>query len=217
MKKFLALAIFATLLSCNNKKDKTDTTTETTNDGSTTTPSTNTAPAGSAIMKVNLDGQDLNLNASALISKDKKNLQAGAPLFAMVTASDGPNDESVTLNFVFDTRPGSYPVVGVGISRGSGDSAQVFGGLLGGEPKITSHKVNLTEVKDLGDNNLGGHKWSISGTFGEMTVPAMELMLINKNHPKETIIKGGSFTNLVFDDNMDEILEKAFDKMKENK
>jgi hypothetical protein len=109
-------------------------------------------------------------------------------------------------------------VVGVGLTRGPGDNGQVFGGLMGGTPKITEHTVTLTEVKDLGSNNIGGHKWSLSGTFSDMTVAAMDLMLMDetKKHPKEVVIRGGSFSNITFDDNLDEIMKKALDNMKEN-
>ena len=219
MRKLLALPLFVFLIACNNNKnEKTETNATTNADGTTNTSTDNTSPAdGSAVMIVHIDGSEIRLSASALVSKDKKNLQAGSPWFAMITSSDGPNQESLILNFVFDTKAGDYPVVGVGFNRGSGDNSEVFGGLMGGEPKITQYKVHLTEVKDLGSNQIGGHKWSISGTFDEMTVPAMGIMLMDetKKHPKEINIKGGSFSNITFDDNWEEVMEKAFEKTKD--
>jgi hypothetical protein len=220
MRKLITFSMLAMLFACNNKKTDSDNTTRTdtgvtvSNDPGTT----NVPAAGTTKMKLNIDGKDMVLNASALISKDDKNLQAGSPWFAMITGSDGPDDEGLILNFVFDLKPGTYPVVGVGLSRGSGDNGQVFGGLMGGEPKITEHKVTLTEVKNLGSNNIGGNKWSISGTFSDMTVQAMPIMLMDdtKKHPREVVIKGGSFSNITFDDNLDEVMEEALEKMKEN-
>ena len=95
----------------------------------------------------------------------------------------------------------------------------MYGGLLGGKPKLTENKVTLTECKDLGSNNMGGHKWSISGTCEEVVIPANTIMLMNKskNHPKEVKIQKISFTNLSFDDNWQEMMEKAMNKMKKNK
>jgi hypothetical protein len=218
MRKFFAIALFSFLLACNNKAEKNETATGTdttaNSDNTTTSSNDNKTTANASNLDVNIDGTDMSLSASALVSKDKKNLQPGAPWFAMITATNGPNEESLILNFVFDTKPGTYPVVGVGLNKGSGDNGQVFGGLMGGQAKIMPYKVTLTDVKDLGDNKLGGHKWSISGTFEDMIVPANSIMLYDKtkNHPAETVIKGGSFTNITFDDNWEEILEKAFEK-----
>ena len=219
MKQLLTLCALALLCACNNKKQaETETATVTPETSNNVSP-TDAAPAsGAGNMTLKLDGKEITLNATALVSKDDKNLQPGLPWFAMVTGTDGPDEESLTLNFVFDLKPGTYPVVGVGLNRGSGDNGQVFGGLLGGEPKLTEWKVNLSEVKNLGSNNLGGNRWSLSGTFEAMTVPAMAIMLIDKekNHPKEVQIHGGSFTNISFDDNWEELMNKAFDKMKDN-
>ena len=215
MKRFLTLCALALLCACNNKKQtETETSTTPAETADNANPAQTTPASGSGNMTLKLDGKEVTLNATALVSKDDKNLQAGLPWFAMVTGTDGPDEESLTLNFVFDLKPGTYPVVGVGLNRGSSDNGQVFGGLLGGEPKLTEWKVNLTEVKDLGSNNLGGNRWSLSGTFEAMTVPAMEIMLIDKErkHPKEVQIQGGSFTNISFDDNWEELMNKAFDK-----
>ena len=223
MRNFLPFCVLALLMACNNDKkpgEQTDTTTNTTQTQTNGDPNTN-PPAettGAAKMTLNVDGKDLSLQPSALISKDEKKLQADLPWFAMVTSTGGPDEESFILNFIFDLKPGTYPVVGMGLNRGSGDNSQVFGGLMGGQPKITEYKVNLTEVRDLGSNNVGGHRWSLSGNFEGMTIPAMSIMLIDKekNHPKEVVIKNGSFSNITFDDNWEELLEKAFDKTKNN-
>lgn len=44
----------------------------------------------------------------------------------------------------------------------------------------------------------------------------MGIMLIDKtkNHPKEIKIEKGSFSNLTFDDNWEEMMNKAMDQMK---
>ncbi len=223
MRTLLPLCVLAFLLACNNEKKSGDETTTTTNTTQTETngnanTNASTDKPGAAKMSLNVDGTDLTLEPSALISKDEKKLQADLPWFAMVTSTGGSNEESFILNFIFDLKPGTYPVVGMGFNRGSGDNSQVFGGLMGGQPKITEYKVNLTEVKDLGSNNVGGHRWSLSGNFEGMTIPAMNIMLLDKekNHPKEVVVKNGSFSNITFDDNWEELLEKAFDKTKNN-
>ena len=218
MRHLLPICMLALLLACNNKKNDSQNTTTDSGTVNDNPGSANNPASGSGTIKLNIDGKDMTLNASALVSKDDKNLQAGSPWFAMLTSSGGPDDEALILNFVFDLKTGTYPVVGVGLSRGSADKGQVFGGLMGGEPKITEHKVTLTEVRDLGSNNIGGHKWSISGTFNDMTIPAMDIMLRDETqkHPKEVVIKGGSFSNITFDDNLDEAMEKAMEQMKEN-
>lgn len=215
MKKMIPLLLLPLIWACNNKAEKKET--EDSSSVSTNNVPNNGPASGTTAesnMQVSINGAELNLNASALVTKDDKNLKAGAPWFAMLTGSNGPNDESLILNFVFDTKPGQYPVVGVGLNRGTGEEAEVYGGLMGGTPKITEYKVTLTEVKDLGDNQLGGHRWSLSGVFEDMTVPANSLMLIDqsRNHPKEASIRGGRFSNITFDDNWEDILKKAFDK-----
>jgi hypothetical protein len=137
---------------------------------------------------------------------------------AMLTASGGnaADHNSLTLNFLLDTKAGSYPVVGMSYQRGPSGNGELYGGIMGGEEKLTDYKVNITECKDLGSNNMGGHKWSISGTFENMTIPAMGIMLMDKtkNHPKEIKIEKGNFFNLTFDDNMEEMMEKAMEMMK---
>ncbi|MER3499384.1 MAG: hypothetical protein C4308_12500 [Chitinophagaceae bacterium] len=61
---------------------------------------------------------------------------------------------------------------------------------------------------------MGGHKWSISGYFDDLVIPSMPIMLVNKEHPKEVKVEKGSFANIVFDDNAEEILNKAFEQLK---
>ena len=121
------------------------------------------------------------------------------------------------LRCVFDTKPGSYPLTGMSFGRGKNDNAQQFGGLLGGQEKLYDAMVNLTECKDMGDNGAGGHKWKISGTVENLTIPALGLMLLDKekNHPKEIKIDKISFTDISFDDNAEEMLKKAMDQLKE--
>jgi hypothetical protein len=204
------------LLACNNsKKDPAPESTTQTTDAppTTTTPAPVSASSNSVIT---VEGKDISLNGSILVDKDKKKLQAGAPYRGMITSSSGPDNEGYILRFVFDTKPGVYPVTGISFGRGKDDNSQQFGGLLGGEEKIYDSKVTLTECKDLGDNGAGGHKWSISGTVENVTIPAMGIMLLDKekNHPKEIKIDKLSFTGLTFDDNAEEMLEKAMEMLK---
>jgi hypothetical protein len=137
----------------------------------------------------------------------------------LLTATGSEDVQSLSLNFLLDLKPGSYPVVGMGLHRKPNGVAEMYGGIMGGEEKLTDYKVHITECKDLGSNNMGGHKWSISGTFDDLTIPAMGIMLMDKmkNHPKEIKLEKGSFFNLTFDDNWEELMNKAMDKMKINK
>ena len=224
MKKVLIISLSVFLFSCKNGKKETGTTetpasTESTSSTTTTEmPTTGEASTNSAIQ---VEGKELKLNSSILVDKDKKKLQAGAPFRGMITTSNGPDNEGVIIRFVFDTKPGVYPLTGMSYTRGIGENAEQYGGLMGGEEKIYDAKVNLTECKDLGSNNAGGHRWSISGTVENLTIPAMKLMLLDKEkkHPNEVKIDKYSFSGLTFDDNAEEILQKAMeqlDKMKKN-
>lgn len=220
MKKLLILSLAVVFFACksNKKQDKpaVDTPQQT---GTTTNPTDNITPPPTADNRgatIMVDGKELKLGGSLLVSKDKKKLQPGADYLCMLTASGGSNNESLTLNFLLDTKPGTYPVVGRSFQRGPSDNGELYGGIMGGEEKIYDSKVTLTECKDLGSNNMGGHKWSISGYWDAMTVPAMTAMLLDKtrNHPKEVKLGKGSFSNLTFDDNWDEMMEKAMEGMK---
>lgn len=217
MKKTIIAFAAITLLACNNSKK--DPAPESNNQATDAPPTTTTAPAPASVSTnsvITVEGKDFNLNGSVLVDKDKKKLLAGAPYRGMITSSSGPDNEGYILRFVFDTKPGAYPVTGISFGRGKDDNAQQFGGLLGGEEKIYDSKVTLTECKDLGDNGAGGHKWSISGTVENVTIPALGIMLLDKekNHPKEIKIDKLSFTGLTFDDNAEEMLEKAMEMLK---
>jgi hypothetical protein len=100
--------------------------------------------------------------------------------------------------------------VGASLNRGKDANTEMYGGLLGGKPKITKYNVTLTDCKDLGSNNMCGHKWSISGYWDEMVIEAPGIALMDKtrNHPKEIKLGKGSFTNLSFDDNWEEMMKK---------
>lgn len=175
------------------------------------TPSTN--------VSFTVDGKEIKCSGSILVSKDKDKLKPGNDYFVMLTASGGENKEGITLNFLMDTKAGTYPVVGSSFHRGTAPNDQMFGGLLGGKPKITSDNVTITECTDMGSNNMGGHKWKIAGTFESLTIPAMGIMLMDKtkNHPKEIKLEKGSFSNLTFDDNWEQMMEEGMKKMKEMK
>jgi hypothetical protein len=217
MKKIFIISLSAFLFACNNgNKDAvvqaTPAEKATVNDNSSTpqaaSPYTNTI--------ISVEGKNLSLSGSILVDKDKKKLMAGAPYRGMITTSSGPDNEGAILRFVFDTKPGTYPLTGMSFGRGKDANSQQFGGILGGEEKIYDSKVILTECKDLGENSGGGHKWSISGTIENLTIPALGIMLIDKekNHPTAIKLDKIAFTDITFDDNAEEMLQKAMDELK---
>lgn len=216
MKKFLPIALAMFLFACNNNK-KTDEPAAADPGNTLVMPANTTPDAEARNSTLTVGGKDVGLNGSILVDKDKKNLKAGAPYRGMITTGSGPGNEGFILRFVFDTKPGTYPVTGMSFNRGDGDNAEQYGGLMGGEEKIYPVNVTLTECKDLGDNHAGGHRWSISGSVENLTIPAMGLMLLDKekNHPKEVTIDKYRFSNLSFDDNAEEMLEKAMDQLRE--
>lgn len=219
MKQILVISALTLLFACNNSKnDKpaAGNNPPTNTNTNTTTPATNNTMERTSGTKFTVDGKDMSVGGSLLVGKDKKKLQPGADFMCMLTASGGSNNESLTLNFLLATKPGTYPVVGMAFHRGPSGEGELYGGLMGGEEKITNYKVNITECRDLGSNNMGGHKWSISGTFDDLTIPAMGIMLMDKtkNHPKEIKLEKGSFYNLTFDDNWEEMMDKAMEQMK---
>ncbi len=225
MKRIIILPALILLYSCgNSKKDKpaagndqpVETNTTTTTSTTPTTPENMERTSGA---KFSIDGKEISVGGSLLVGKDKKKLKPGNDYLVMLTTNGGPNQEGLILNFLMDLKPGTYPVVGMSMTRGPSESGEVYGGIMGGEEKLTNYNVTITECKDLGSNNLGGHKWSITGTFDNLTIPAMGIMLMDKtkNHPAEIKLEKGSFYNLTFDDNWEEMMEKAMDQMKKNK
>lgn len=217
---FYTIAVCA-LFACNNSTKKAEVETEkTTNE--TTAPVTATtepqAPSpGSPSVTYIADGTEITNYASILVSKDKDKLQPGTPYLCMLTSNAARNNnEYLSVNFLLDTKPGTYPVTGYSFQRGTGDNGEMYGSLLGGKPKLTDYKVVITECKDLGANGSGGHKWSISGYWDEIIIKATPLMLMDKekNHPAEVKLGKGTFSNLTFDDNWDEMMEKVMEKMK---
>lgn len=227
MKKLLILSLAAFLFACKSgkKEDKpADATANTEQTNTAPDAGTTTAPAYTPTTNTDLavEGKEIKLSSSILVDKDKNKLKADAPYRAMITTSSGPDNEGLILRFVFDTKPGAYPLTGFSYGRGKGDAGQQFGGLLGGQEKLYPNTVTLTEVKDLGENGAGGHRWSITGTIENLTIPAMGIMLFDKekNHPKEIKLDKISFSGLSFDDNAEEMLKKAMEemnKMKKNK
>lgn len=212
MNKFLYITVMAFSLACNNakkEKETSDSNTETTTDSKT---DNNTI----SNLTYSVDGKEIKHSASLLVTKDKDKLQADAPFLCMLTsnaASD--NNETITVNFLMNTKPGIYPIVGSSFQRGEDPNGELYGGLLGGEPIITAYKVTITSCNNLGDNGMGGHKWSISGTWEPMPIKAMPVMLMDKTrtHPAEVQLGKGTFTNLTFDDNLEEALEKGLKKL----
>ena len=215
MKKLFILPLVVFIFSCNNKKSEPVVMDKIKNGEPAAPPAenNNTEYTPASNLTYSVEGTEIKNAASLLVSKDKDKLKADAPFLCMLTSNGAKNNnEYITVNFLLDTKPGTYPVVGASLNRGKDDNSEMYGSILGGKPKITNYNVTLTECKDLGSNNLGGHKWSISGSWEEMTIPAMGIMLMDKskNHPKEIKLGKGVFTNLTFDDNWDEMLEKAF-------
>ena len=218
MKKLFIVSATVLLFACNSS-DKTNNTSNAEpakSDQATTKMNDVPATPVSHSTNITVEGKEIGLSGSLLVQKNKDKLQAGSDYLVMLTSSGGSNKESLVLNFLLALKTGTYPVVGFSFNRGADPNAELYGSLLGGKPKLTNYKVNITECKDLGSNNLGGHKWSISGTFDELVIPAMGIMLMDKtkNHPKEIKIEKGSFSNLTFDDNWEEMMNKAMDQMK---
>jgi hypothetical protein len=226
-RKFLFIACMAAFIACNNDKDKSEATSDKEKDAKETTknetPANNTSTthaitSSAATITYTVDGKDITARPSALVGKDKNKLSPGNDYYAF-TPIDAGNNESMNLNFVFAIKPGSYPIVGLGYQRGPSGKGEVYGGLLGGQPRLTDYKVNLTEVKDLGENGTGGHKWSLSGNVtGDIKIGAMKMMLMDKTrkppHPESITISNIQFSNITFDDNYEELMEKAVKGLK---
>jgi hypothetical protein len=204
------------LISCNNaaeeKKSESDTVAASTLEDRTakTSKKNNSQPsANAASISFTIEDTTRNGSASILVTKDKDKLSPGNDYFGMITANL-PNQESLVLNFLFDLKPGTYPVVGHSFTR----TNQVFGGLLGGKKKITEYKVNLVQVEDMGPNNAGGRRWRVGGTVEEIKIPAMGIMKMDKNHPESIKVNKISFANLGFDDNWEQLVEEGMKKLK---
>lgn len=220
MKSILILSLVVLLFACNNEKKPSASSDETTSKNGevkTDVPPTPGDYTPISNLTYSAEGVEIKHTASILVSKDKDNLQAGLPYLCVLTSNGAKNNnEFVTVNFLLDTKPGTYPVVGASFMRGKDPNNEMYGGILGGKPKLTNYKVTLTECKDLGSNNLGGHKWSISGYWEEMTIDAAKMMLLDKtkNHPQQVKLGKGTFSNLSFDDNWEEMLEEGMKKLK---
>jgi len=223
MKKLLIIPVAIFIVACNNSKKDSGPSADNNNsnvqqpavDNNNPSP---VSPSGSSV-NYTVDGVEISNYASILVSKDKDNLQAGAPHLCMLNSNSAKNNnEYLTLNFIFDTKPGTYPVVGYSFQRGNSPDNEMYGALLGGKPKLTDYKITITECKDLGSNNMGGHKWSISGSCEEITIKAMGIMLMDKSkkHPEEVKLQKISFSNLTFDDNWEQMMEEGMKKMKGN-
>ena len=232
-RKFLFIACFAGLVACNNDKDKTKESTTpgdenkthkvtsgdegaANNSGNETTV-TSPLNTGNKKCTYEVDGEKKEAGISALVSKDKDKLSAGNEYFALTTIDAG-NRESMNVNFVFALKPGEYPVAGLSYQRGPSDKGELYGGLLGGKPELTNYKVKLTEVKDLGSNNAGGHRWSISGYVeGDVKIGAMKMMLMDKTrnppHPESITISNIRFNDVTFEDNFEELMEKGLKQL----
>ena len=213
MKKVFFFAAAAVLVSCNNsKKEKSATSADTaTNSPAQANEVAADIPAvGTSIVNYTIADTAHTVTGSVLVSKDKDKLSPGNDHLAIVTANSS-NGESFVLNFVFATKPGVYPVVGLAFTRGN----HVFGGILGGKPKLTNYKVNLTQCDDLGSNGYGGNKWRISGSVDEeVTIDAMGIMKMDGTHPDNIKISKIGFSNLTFDDNMDKLMEEGLKRLK---
>ncbi len=218
MRNIILCASILLLAACNNsKEEKKEITEQPTGDtANTTTNVTNTAPAaGSPSVAYVVEDQQKTASGSILVQRDKDKLSPGNDFLGMITGS-GNNKESITVNFLFDLKPGVYPVVGLAYTRDAANGkGQVFGGLLGGKPKLTDYKVNLTSCENLGSNNVGGNRWRISGEVtGDVTIDAMSLMKMDKEHPDNIKISKFSFSNLTFDDNWEQMMQKTMEALK---
>lgn len=221
MKKIFFLVTAIALVACNNSK-KEPATGENKNENNsnvrpTVTPSPSASAAGESGIVYTANGVVIKHSASILVTKDKDKLQDGAPFLCMLTSNAAANNnEYVAVNFLMDTKPGNYPVVGCSFQRGTSPNDEMYGGLLGGKPRLTGYTVTITECRDLGDNKMGGHKWSLTGYWENISIKAMPIMLTDKSkgHPAEVMLGKGSFYNLTFDDNWEEMLEEGLKKMK---
>ena len=217
MKRLVALLIPAAMLfACNNETKQAppaDT-------GATVKPAQNT-PASSATIpdpgapavSYTVEGKEKLVPGSILVKKDKDQLSPSNDFFAIITAT-APNGEYLNVNFVFALKPGTYPVVGLSYTRNAADGkGEVYGGLMGGKPRLTPYRATLTECTSLGSNNRGGKRWKISGTVeGEVTINAMGIMKMNKEHPDNIKVAKIRFSNLTFDDNWEEMMKKVMKK-----
>jgi len=166
MKKLLIIPAVIFAFACNNSKkesaEKTESNTGTENVANPG-PATDNPPASDYVPVTNItymaDGAEIKNAASVLVTKDKDNLKAGAPFVCMLTSNAAKNNnEYLTLNFLLDTKPGTYPVVGSSFQRGKSPNDEMYGSILGGKPKLTEYKVIITECRDLGSNNMDGKK-----------------------------------------------------------
>ncbi len=224
MKKLFIIGTALVLSGCNNSGKKSGTEANDTNNPSGAPKAETTAPVTPANAETGVsytvDGTEIKNYASILVTRDPDKLKTDAPWLCMLTSNAAShNNEYLSINFLFDTKPGTYPVVGASFQRGKSPNDEMYGALLGGKSKLTDFKVTLTECKDLGSNNMGGHKWSISGYWENISIRATPLMLMDKskNHPAEVVLEKGSFYNLAFDDNWEEMVEEGIKKLKENK
>jgi hypothetical protein len=206
------------VLSCNNDKEEIDITaseTKVAQTGQDKTVARSVKPeAGNASLSFTVDGNQKNMRASILVQKDKSKLSPGNEYSAILTANEAKN--TFTINFIFSLKPGSYPIVGLALSRDMPETpSQIFGAILGGKPKMTDYKVDITQMENLGENKGGGNRWKISGTVSqEVVIHAAPLMKMEKTHPESISVSKISFSNLEFDDNWEEMLEKSMNKLK---
>ena len=216
MKQLIPATLLAVLCACNNAKKETETTVnESTN---STTPATNPEnssgnnPANTAAVSYMVNDTAKNFSGSILVQKDKSNLSAGNDLLGILTSTSS-GDESLTVNFLFTLKPGTYPVVGLGLTKGN----EVYGGILGGEPKMTNYKVNLTECTNMGSNNAGGNRWKISGSVdGDILIDALSIMKLSPRHHDSVKVSHFRFINISFDDNWEQLMEEATKMLKKN-
>ena len=183
------------------------------------TPEDRTPAAGSASINYTVGGSAKSMSASVLVQKDKSNLSPGNNYFGMISASEN-NADGIFLNFLFSLKPGSYPVVGTAFTGKNKDGkGEVYGALMGGEPKKTPYTVTLTQCEDMGSNGMGGHKWKISGSVDQedVIIEAPGLVKLNKENPTSITLSKLSFANLTFDDNWTEMMEEGVKKMQNQK
>ena len=212
-----SVVLITTIYACSNSKNDTGKAADNSKvesvdtEGSTATEQTVSTNSGPGI-SFTIENTQIQNYASILVTKDKKKLQSNAPYLCVLTSNAAKNNnEYLTINFLLDTKPGTYPIVGSSLQRGTSPNDEMYGGMLGGEVKMTEYKVNITECKDLGDNGSGGHKRSISGTCDLVVIKAASVVLLDKSkkHPEEVKIEKITFHDLSFDDNWEEMMNKT--------
>ncbi|MBS1509232.1 MAG: hypothetical protein JST86_00210 [Bacteroidetes bacterium] len=199
--KRLLFVLPVVLLACNGSGSDS-------NSSASNTPTVQNAPneipgATDALpTKIVIDGTTISLGGALLQQKDTSHFQPGADHLVYFTAPGTTESVTLLLNFAMAFKPGVYPIVKMNLTRKVGTRKEIYGAGPRDLPKLTNYTIRITECKDLGANDRGGHKWQLSGQFDELIIPADEVALKHTpNHPAQIKIERGSFSNLKVEDN----------------